>query len=473
MSRVLPPQPNLEHLKKEAKALCKSHADGNSDTCQLLRHLNDFADSSDQEILSAKVSLTDMQYALAMDYGFHSWETLRQKVLKAEKLSEPVVELVDKVLFEAIRTGASDLHFEPFENVCRIRFRTDGILHEIDQIKPDLGLEISAHIKSMAGLDLSERRKPQQGYIKQQLPKGKRIDFRVTTLPVLFGEKISLRILDPSSASVGLEHLGFEPEQLQMYLEALHKPRGVLLVTGPAGSGRTVSLYNGLMLLNKQEVNISTVEDPVEIILDGVDQCPVNPAIGMDFANMLSSIMMHDPDIVYVADLPDPATVSTAFKAAQSGHQILCAMVANSAPETFIELKQMGVPPYQLTTLINLVVTQRLVRRLCHHCKIELDLPEKSLLEAGFSEQSIKSGFKIYGPGSCDKCKQGYRGRIGIFEVVRITKEISKVILEDGNAIQIADACQQQGFLNLIHSGLKKVQKGETSLEEVQRITSG
>jgi type IV pilus assembly protein PilB len=473
MSRLLPPQPNLEHLKKEAKKLHKSHTVGDPDICRLLRHLSKFADLSDDEILLAEVSLTDMQYALAMDYGFVSWKALRQSVRESEKLKEPVGESTRKVLLEAIKGGASDVHIEPFENTCRIRFRIDGFLHEYDQVKPELGLKIGITIKSMAGLDVSESRMPQQGFFKHQISKSKSIDFRVITLPVLLGEKISLRILDPSSASVGLEHLGFEPEQLQLFREALHKNTGLLLVTGPSGSGRTVSLYNGLILLNKQGVNISTVEDPVEIILDGVDQSPVNAEIGMDYAQMLNSVMKHDPDIVYVADLPDIATANVALKAAQSGHLILSAMIANSAPEAIIKLKQMGVPTYQLATSIILVVAQRLARRLCHHCRIELNLPEESLIEAGFSKQTIGSGLKIYGPGGCDKCIQGYRGRIGIFEVVKISQEIAKVILDEGDAQQIDDACQRQGFLNLIQSGLKKVAGGETSLEEIQRITTG
>lgn len=385
----------------------------------------------------------------------------------------PVVRFINKMLMDAIKGGSSDLHFEPFEKAYRVRFRTDGILHEVARPPVNLGPRISARLKVMSQMDISERRVPQDGRIKLKISKSKAIDFRVNTLPVLFGEKICLRILDPSSAKMGIDALGYEDEQKQLYLEALHKPQGMFLVTGPTGSGKTVSLYTGLNILNTPELNISTAEDPVEINLEGINQCPVNHKVGLGFAEALRSFLRQDPDIVMVGEIRDLETAEISIKAAQTGHMVMSTLHTNSAPETLTRLRNMGVPAFNLATSINLIVAQRLARRLCD-CKEKLDVPKNALIEKGFSEQDVDEGLEIYGPGGCDKCGQsGYKGRVGIYEVVKITPEISKIIMEDGNSLQIAEVCQKQGFNNIFQSALRKVKDGLTSLAEVDRVTSG
>ena len=384
----------------------------------------------------------------------------------------PVVRFINKMLMDAIRTGSSDLHFEPFEKTYRVRFRTDGVLHEIARPPVNLAPRISARLKVMSQMDISERRLPQDGRIKLKISKSKAIDFRVNTLPVLFGEKICLRILDPSSAKMGIDALGYEDEQKALYLEALQKPQGMFLVTGPTGSGKTVSLYTGLNILNTPELNISTAEDPVEINLEGINQCPVNYKVGLDFSEALRSFLRQDPDIVMVGEIRDLETANIAIKAAQTGHMVMSTLHTNSAPETLTRLRNMGVPSFNLATSINLIVAQRLARRLCD-CKVPLDIPKNALIEKGFSEQDVDEGLVVYGPKGCEKCSGGYKGRVGIYEVVKVTSEISKIIMEDGNAIQIAEMCQRLGFNNIFQSALRKVKAGVTSLEEVDRVTSG
>ncbi len=384
----------------------------------------------------------------------------------------PVVRFINKMLMDAIKGGSSDLHFEPFEKAYRVRFRTDGILHEVARPPVNLAPRISARLKVMSQMDISERRLPQDGRIKLKISKSKAIDFRVNTLPVLFGEKLCLRILDPSSAKLGIDALGYEEDQKRLYLEALHKPQGMFLVTGPTGSGKTVSLYTGLNILNTPELNISTAEDPVEINLEGVNQCPVNHKVGLDFSEALRSFLRQDPDIVMVGEIRDIETANIAIKAAQTGHMVMSTLHTNSAPETLTRLRNMGVPAFNLATSINLIVAQRLARKLCD-CKKKLDIPKNALLEKGFSEQDIDAGLQVYGPNGCERCSGGYKGRVGIYEVVKITPEISKIIMEDGNSIQIAEVCQQQGFNNIFQSALIKVKNGVTSMEEVDRVTSG
>lgn len=384
----------------------------------------------------------------------------------------PVVRFINKMLMDAIRGGSSDLHFEPFEKSYRVRFRTDGVLHEVARPPVNLAPRISARIKVMSQMDISERRVPQDGRIKLKISKTKAIDFRVNTLPVLFGEKIVLRILDPSSAKMGIDALGYEEEQKALYMEALHRPQGMFLVTGPTGSGKTVSLYTGINILNTPELNISTAEDPVEINLDGVNQCPVNYKVGLDFSEALRSFLRQDPDIVMVGEIRDLETANIAIKAAQTGHMVMSTLHTNSAPETLTRLRNMGVPAFNLATSINLIVAQRLARRLCD-CKVKLDIPKSALIEKGFSEQDVDEGLEVYGPTGCDKCSNGYKGRVGIYEVVKVTPEISQIIMEDGNSIQIAEICQRQGFNNIFQSALRKVKSGMTSLEEVDRVTSG
>ncbi len=384
----------------------------------------------------------------------------------------PVVRFINKMLLDAIRAGSSDLHFEPFEKSYRVRFRTDGVLHEVARPPTNLAPRISARLKVMSQMDISERRVPQDGRIKLKTSKSKSIDFRVNTLPVLFGEKLCLRILDPSSAKMGIDALGYEDDQKALYMEALYKPQGMFLVTGPTGSGKTVSLYTGLNILNTPELNISTAEDPVEINLDGINQCPVNHKVGLGFGEALRSFLRQDPDIVMVGEIRDLETAEIAIKAAQTGHMVMSTLHTNSAPETLTRLRNMGVAAFNLATSVNLIVAQRLARRLCD-CKEKLDIPKPALIEKGFSEADVDSGMEIFGPKGCDKCTAGYKGRVGIYEVVKITPEISKIIMEDGNALQIAEVAAAQGYNNINESALVKVKHGMTSLDEVDRVTSG
>jgi type IV pilus assembly protein PilB len=322
-------------------------------------------------------------------------------------------------------------------------------------------------------MDIAEKRVPQDGRIKLKISKNKAIDFRVNSLPTLFGEKIVLRILDPSSAMLGIDALGYEPEQKALFMEALAKPQGMLLITGPTGSGKTVSLYTGLNILNKEDTNISTAEDPVEINLEGINQVNVNNKVGLTFAAALKSFLRQDPDIVMVGEIRDLETAEIAIKAAQTGHMVMSTLHTNSAPETLTRLRNMGVPSFNIATSVNLVIAQRLARRLCSQCKTPIEIPKNSLLEMGFTEHDIQHpDFQLYQPVGCAECREGYKGRVGIYEVMKVTPEISKIIMEDGNAIQIAEASAKSGFNNLRSSGLKKVMQGVTSLQEVNRVTS-
>ena len=385
----------------------------------------------------------------------------------------PIVRFVNKLLLDAIKGGASDLHFEPYEKTYRVRFRQDGILKTVSKPPINMASKLSARLKVMSRLDISERRVPQDGRIKLKISKTRAIDFRVNTCPTLFGEKIVLRILDPESAKMGIEALGYEEDQKEMYLDALHKPQGMILVTGPTGSGKTVSLYTGVNILNTPERNISTAEDPVEINLEGINQVNVNPKQGMDFSAALRAFLRQDPDVILVGEIRDLETANIAVKAAQTGHMVLSTLHTNSAPETLTRLRNMGVPSFNIATSVVLIIAQRLARRLCEHCKTAVDIPEQSLLEMGFTEQDIGSGFTVYGPQGCEKCNNGYKGRVGIYEVVKITDGIARIIMEEGNSIEIADQCRKEGFNDLHRSGLVKVMHGVTSLEEVNRVTSG
>ncbi len=384
----------------------------------------------------------------------------------------PVVRFINKMLMDAIKAGSSDLHFEPFEKTYRVRFRTDGVLHEVARPPVNLSPRISARLKVMSQMDISERRVPQDGRIKLKISKSKSIDFRVNTLPVLFGEKVVLRILDPSSAKMGIDALGYEEDQKALYMEALYRPQGMFLVTGPTGSGKTVSLYTGINILNTPDLNISTAEDPVEINLEGINQCPINTRVGLDFSEALRSFLRQDPDIIMVGEIRDLETANIAIKAAQTGHMVMSTLHTNSAPETLSRLRNMGVAAFNLATSINLIIAQRLARRLCD-CKEKLDIPKNALLEKGFSKADVKEGLEIFGPKGCDKCSGGYKGRVGLYEVMKITPEISKMIMEDGNALQIAEISERQGFSTVFQSALKKVKNGLTSLNEVDRTTSG
>ena len=382
----------------------------------------------------------------------------------------PIVKYVNKMLLDAIRGGASDIHFEPYEKIYRVRYRTDGILKEISRPSIKLAPKISARVKIMAQLDISERRIPQDGRIKMKLSKTKAIDFRVNTLPTLWGEKIVLRILDPSQAKLGIDVLGYEEDQKQLYLDALEQPQGMILVTGPTGSGKTVSLYTGLNILNTPGINISTAEDPAEINLEGINQVNVNTKVGLGFAEALRAFLRQDPDVIMVGEIRDLETANIAIKAAQTGHLVLSTLHTNSAAETLTRMMNMGVPAFNIATSVSLIIAQRLGRRLCS-CKQPADIPKDVLLKEGFTQEQIDTGFTLYRPKGCDKCSNGYKGRVGIYEVVKITEELASMIMEEASSIKIAKQAQAEGFRNLRQSALLKVMEGVTSLEEANRVT--
>jgi type IV pilus assembly protein PilB len=383
----------------------------------------------------------------------------------------PIVRFVNKVMLDAIRRGASDIHLEPYEKMYRVRIRIDGILKEIAQPPVQLAQKISARVKVMARLDIAERRVPQDGRIKMKLSKTRAIDFRVSTCPTLFGEKIVLRILDPSSAMLGIDALGYDPAQKELYLKYLAKPQGMILVTGPTGSGKTVSLYTGLNILNKEDTNISTAEDPAEINLPGVNQVNVNVKVGLTFASALRSFLRQDPDVVMVGEIRDLETAEIAIKAAQTGHLVLSTLHTNDAPQTLTRLIDMGVKPYAIATSVSLIIAQRLARRLCTSCKELADVPNEALLKEGFTADEVAGGIKLYKPRGCANCSDGYKGRVGIYQVMPVTDAIGRIIMGGGNAIDIADEAKKQGVPDLRRSGLDKVKGGMTSLDEVNSVT--
>jgi type IV-A pilus assembly ATPase PilB len=383
----------------------------------------------------------------------------------------PIVKYVNKMLLDAIRGGASDIHFEPYEKIYRVRYRTDGILKEVSRPSIKLAPKISARVKIMAQLDISERRVPQDGRIKMKLSKTKAIDFRVNTLPTLWGEKIVLRILDPSQAKLGIDVLGYEEDQKKLYMDALAQPQGMILVTGPTGSGKTVSLYTGLNILNTPGINISTAEDPAEINLEGINQVNVNNRVGLGFAEALRAFLRQDPDVIMVGEIRDLETANIAIKAAQTGHLVLSTLHTNSAAETLTRMMNMGVPAFNIATSVSLIIAQRLGRRLCNSCKQPADVPKDVLLKEGFTQEQIDTGFTLYRPKGCDKCNGGYKGRVGIYEVVKITDELASMIMEEASSIKIAKQAQAEGFRNLRQSALLKVIEGVTSLEEANRVT--
>ena len=383
----------------------------------------------------------------------------------------PVVKFVNKVLVDAIRKGASDIHFEPYEDDYRVRLRIDGLLKMVARAPVKLNQRIAARLKVMAQLDIAEKRVPQDGRIKLNLSKSKQIDFRVSTLPTLFGEKVVLRILDGSAAKLGIDKLGYEPEQQKLFLEAIHKPYGMVLVTGPTGSGKTVSLYTALGILNDETRNISTAEDPVEIRLPGVNQVQQNNKRGMTFAAALRSFLRQDPDIIMVGEIRDLETAEIAIKAAQTGHMVLSTLHTNDAPQTIARLMNMGIAPYNITSSVTLVIAQRLARRLCSNCKRLTDLPAHALLAEGFTQEQLDAGIQLYEAVGCDECTEGYKGRTGIYQVMPMTDEISTIILAGGNALQIAEAAQAIKVNDLRQSALKKAAAGVTSLAEINRVT--
>ena len=383
----------------------------------------------------------------------------------------PVVKFVNKVLIDAIKKGASDIHFEPYENDYRVRLRIDGILKNVAKMPVKLNQRITARLKVMAQLDIAEKRVPQDGRIKLNLSKTKQIDFRVSTLPTLFGEKVVLRILDGSAAKLGIDKLGYEPDQQRLFEEAIHKPYGMVLVTGPTGSGKTVSLYTALGILNDETRNISTAEDPVEIRLPGVNQVQQNVKRGMTFAAALRSFLRQDPDIIMVGEIRDLETAEIAIKAAQTGHMVLSTLHTNDAPQTIARLMNMGIAPYNITSSVTLVIAQRLARRLCPKCKRPAELPDNALLAEGFTMDEITEGFTVYEAVGCDDCTNGYKGRLGVYQVMPMSEAIQEIVLKGGNALDIAEAAQRSGVKDLRQSALLKVRNGLTSLAEINRIT--
>jgi type IV pilus assembly protein PilB len=382
----------------------------------------------------------------------------------------PVVRFVNKALVDAIRRGASDIHFEPYETEYRVRLRIDGLLKQVAKVPVKLQARIAARLKVMAQLDIAEKRVPQDGRIKLNLSKTKQIDFRVSTLPTLFGEKIVLRILDAGAAKLGIDKLGYEEDQKGLFLNAISKPYGMVLVTGPTGSGKTVSLYTALNILNDDQRNISTVEDPVEIRVPGINQVQMNVKRGMTFAAALRSFLRQDPDVIMVGEIRDLETAEIGIKAAQTGHMVLSTLHTNDAPQTIARLMNMGVAPYNITSSVTLVIAQRLARRL-HDCKREVHLPEHALLAEGFTHEEIAAGLKLYDAVGCPDCTEGYKGRTGIYQVMPMTEEIQKIVLEGGGALQIANAAQRAGIRDLRQSALLKAKNGVTSLSEINRVT--
>ena len=383
----------------------------------------------------------------------------------------PIVRFINKILLDAIKHGASDIHFEPYEKSYRVRCRIDGMLSEVSKPPINLAARLSARLKVMSNMDIAERRVPQDGRIKLKVSAKRSIDFRVNTLPTLWGEKIVLRILDPTSATIGVDALGFEPEQREVYMSALHKPQGMILVTGPTGSGKTVTLYTGLNILNEVERNISTAEDPVEINMDGINQVHVNPKVGLTFAEALRAFLRQDPDVVMVGEIRDLETAEISIKAAQTGHMVLSTLHTNSAPETLTRLRNMGVPAFNIATSVSLIIAQRLARRLCVGCKKPAQIPETTLIEEGFKPEQLTS-IHLFEPNTdgCPKCNRGYKGRVGIYEMLRMSTDIAEVIMQNGNSLDILRTAKGEGFSTLRESGLRKVAEGLTSLEEMNRV---
>jgi type IV pilus assembly protein PilB len=382
----------------------------------------------------------------------------------------PVVRFVNKILLDAIKRGASDVHFEPYEKIFRVRTRLDGVLSEVAQPPVILANKVCARLKVMSRMDIAERRVPQDGRIKMRLSKNRAIDFRVNTCPTLYGEKVVLRILDPSSAKIGIDALGYEDLQKQLYLKHLAKPYGMILVTGPTGSGKTVSLYTGLNILNTEDRNVSTAEDPAEINLPGVNQVNVNPKVGLTFATALRAFLRQDPDVIMVGEIRDIETAEIAIKAAQTGHLVLSTLHTNDAPRTLTRLVDMGVKPYAIATSVSLIIAQRLARKLCDNCKEVRDIPREALEKEGFGGKGLDK-LTVFGPKGCKSCNDGYKGRIGIFQVMEVSEIMGRIIMEGGNSMQIAEQAVKEGVIDLRRAGLNKVKEGVTSLEEINRVT--
>jgi type IV pilus assembly protein PilB len=407
------------------------------------------------------------------DFEFAEEEAASETQAGAAEVDDaPVVKFIQKMMVDAIVAGASDIHFEPYEKSYRVRFRIDGELREIASPPLAIRERVSARIKVLSRLDISEKRAPQDGRLKLAVSKSRSIDFRVSTLPTLYGEKICMRVLDPSASMIGIDALGYEAQQKQALLEAIGRPHGMVLVTGPTGSGKTVSLYTCLGLLNRPETNISTVEDPVEINLPGVNQVNVNERVGLGFAAALRAFLRQDPDVIMVGEIRDLDTAQIAVKAAQTGHLVLASLHTNDAPATLARLINMGVAPFNIASSVNLITAQRLARRLCS-CKRPADIPVEAMLEAGFSEEDLDGGWQAYAPTGCELCNgQGYKGRVGIYQVMPLSEDMRRIIMKGGDAIDVAERARAEGVLDLRQSGLRKVRQGVTSLEEVMACTN-
>jgi type IV pilus assembly protein PilB len=383
----------------------------------------------------------------------------------------PIVRFINKVMLDAIKRGASDIHFEPYERSYRIRFRLDGVLKEVAAPPVQLAVKMAARLKVMSRLDIAERRVPQDGRIKMKISKNRAIDFRVSTCPTLFGEKIVMRILDPSSAMLGIDALGYEPFQKQLYMDCLARPHGMILVTGPTGSGKTVSLYTGLNILNTEDTNISTAEDPVEIMLPGVNQVNINPKVGLTFAGSLRAFLRQDPDVIMVGEIRDLETAEIALKAAQTGHLVLSTLHTNDAPKTLTRLVDMGVKPYAIATSVSLIIAQRLARRLCKSCKTPMKIPAEALKKEGFEDEEIANGLQIFQAAGCSNCTDGYKGRTGIYEVMPVSEEIGRIIMMGGSVLDIKQQATREGVWGLRQAGINKVRQGITTLDEINRVT--
>ena len=422
---------------------------------------------------ASDTSLTD----LASDDSLENLEILADEDDKGKGRDEegvndtPIVKFVNKVLMDAINRGASDIHIEPYEKTYRVRYRQDGVLYEVATPPLALAGRIGARLKILSKLDIAERRVPQDGRIKMRISRNRAIDFRVSTLPTLYGEKVVLRILDPASATLGVDKLGFEPHHREAFMDAIHRPQGMVLVTGPTGSGKTVTLYTALNILNTMDRNISTAEDPVEINVSGINQVHINEKANLTFATALRAFLRQDPDIIMVGEIRDLETAEISIKAAQTGHLVLSTLHTNDAPATLTRLANMGVAPFNIASSVHLIIAQRLARRLCEGCKKPADIPEQALLKAGYKKEEL-AGIQLHAPVGCDGCSDGYKGRVGIYQVMPVSEATQQIIMSGGNQLDIEKQAMKEGVFDLRVSALNKARQGVTSLEEVARVTN-
>lgn len=440
------------------------------DEAKLALSLDKHLDAADDSLVSLAAGSDDLEN---LDIGGDEDARNKGPDSEADVNDAPIVKFVNKLLMDAINRGASDIHIEPYEKFCRVRYRIDGMLHEVAQPPLALAGRLAARMKILSRLDIAERRVPQDGRIKLRISKSRAIDFRVSTLPTLFGEKVVARILDPSSATLGIEKLGYEPDQQKLFLDAIHRPYGMVLVTGPTGSGKTVSLYTAVNILNTPDRNISTAEDPVEINLAGINQVNIHDKAGLTFASALRAFLRQDPDIILVGEIRDLETAEIAIKAAQTGHMVLSTLHTNDAPTTLSRLMNMGVAPFNIASAVLLIVAQRLARRLCPVCKKAANLPKEVLVKAGFKESELRD-LKVYAPNpeGCESCSNGYKGRVGIYQVMPISEAIGDIIMRGGTALDIERQAKKDGIPDLRESALKKVRDGVTSMEELERVTN-